>query len=184
MAYLSYAEDFQGVADAFLRDADRYGPLLRFIEDVMTRDSELTKAEREMLAMRVSRLNHCEFCVGAHRWTLAAMDIDLGLIGRLENGDDDAPLTPKMRALLRFADKLTESPGDMAQGDVNALLKAGWSEQAVEDATNVIALFAYVNRLVDGMGITGEEPYLQFVGRTLATQGYRPLIQNALKKAS
>ena len=35
MSYLSQAESFQGVADVFLRDPERYAPLLQFIESVM-----------------------------------------------------------------------------------------------------------------------------------------------------
>ena len=53
MPFLDYAKDFQGVADVFLRDPARYGPLLHFIEDVMTRESELSKSDREIIAARV-----------------------------------------------------------------------------------------------------------------------------------
>ncbi len=76
MPNLTYAQDFQGVADVFLRDPTGYGPLLQFIEDVMTRDSELTAAEREMIAAYVSQLNACRFCIGVHHSTLAAMNVD------------------------------------------------------------------------------------------------------------
>ena len=46
MSYLSYSKDFQRVAEVFLRDPDRYAPLLQFIEAVMVGESALTKAER------------------------------------------------------------------------------------------------------------------------------------------
>ena len=81
MSHFSYSEDFQGVADVFLRDPHRYAPLLQFIENVMTGPSDLTKAEREMIAAHVSKLNACNFCLGAHKWTLAAMDVDRYLPG-------------------------------------------------------------------------------------------------------
>ncbi len=184
MPYLSHAKNFKGVADVFLRDPALYAPLLQFIEGVMTRPSELSKAEREMIAAHVSKRNGCDFCLGAHRWTLAAMEIGWATIEALEDGPDGDGIDARLRAMLRFADKLTATPERMGQKDVDALLAAGWSEQAVEDAINVIALFNYVNRLVDAIGIEGEESYFRQIGKALASQGYAPLIDNALKRAS
>ena len=177
MAYLSYTKGFRGVADVFLRDPDLYAPLLQFIERVMTRDSELTKAEREMIAAHVSKRNGCDFC-------LAAMEIGWATIEALETGPDGEGISDRLRAMLRFADKLTKTPDRMGQSDVNALLAAGWSEQAVEDAINVVSLFNYVNRLVDAVGIKGDEAYFRQIGTALADKGYGPLIDTALKRAS
>ena len=184
MSYLSYSRDFQGVADVFLRDPARYAPLLQFIESVMVGDSDLTKAEREMIAAHVSKLNGCDFCLGAHKWTLAALDIDRHTIEAVEAGPDSEGLDERLRSLLRFATKLTQSPEAIGQADIDGLREAGWSEQSVEDTINVVALFNYVNRLVDAFGIQGNERYFKQVGQTLAKQGYEPLIRSALKKAS
>ena len=189
MAHLTYTKGFRGVADVFLRDPDLYAPLLQFIERVMTRDSELTKAEREMIAAHVSKRNGCDFCLGAHRWTLAAMEIGWATIEALDDGPDGDGIDGKgidgrLRAMLRFADKLTKTPERMGQSDVDALLAAGWSEQAVEDAINVVALFNYVNRLVDAVGIKGDDAYFRQIGTALASKGYGPLIDAALKRAS
>lgn len=184
MAYLSYTDGFRGVADVFLRDPDLYLPLLQFIDGVMTRRSELTPAEREMIAAHVSKQNGCGFCLRAHRWTLSAMEIGWSTIEALDDGPDGEGLDDRLRAMLRFADKLTETPGRMSQADVDALVAAGWSEQAVEDAINVIALFNYVNRLVDAVGIESDEDYFRQIGKALAAQGYLPLIQAARKRAS
>ncbi len=41
-----------------------------------------------------------------------------------------------------------------------------------------------MNRLVDALGIKGNEAYFKQVGTALAKQGYAPLIKSALKKAS
>ena len=184
MSHLSHSKNFKGVADVFLRDPDRYGPLLQFIEAVMVKESDLTKAEREMIASHVSKLNGCDFCLGAHKWTLAAMDIDLRLIEAAEAGPDADAIDDKLRPILRFAAKLTKTPHEVGQADIDVLKAAGWSDQAIEDATNVTALFNYVNRLVDAFGIKGEEPYFKQIGAALAMQGYAPLIDRALRKAS
>ena len=72
----------------------------------------------------------------------------------------------------------------MRQSDVDAVTSAGWSEQAVEDAINVAALFNYVNRLVDAFGIEGNDAYFKHVGQMLAGKGYAPLVKSVLDKAS
>lgn len=184
MSHLSYSKDFKGVADVFLRDPARYAPLLQFIEAVMVGPSDLSKAEREMIAAHVSKLNGCDFCLGAHKWTLAAMDIDLRLIEAVEAGPDADGVDEKLRPVLRFAGKLTRTPEDIGQSDIDTLRTAGWSDQAIEDAINVVSLFNYVNRLVDAFGIKGTDSYFKQIGAALAMQGYAPLIQSALKKAS
>ena len=184
MAYLSYTKDMPGVADVFLRDPELYAPLLQFIEGVMTRPSELTKAEREMIAAHVSHRNGCDFCVGAHRWTLAAMDIDWTVIDALKEGAESADLTPRLRAMLRFAETLTAEPARMGQADIDAVTAAGWSEQAVEDAINVVALFNYVNRLVVALGLENDDAYFRRIGRALANQGYAPLLDKARPRAN
>lgn len=179
MAYLSYTKGLPGVADVFLRDASLYKPLLQFIEGVMTRPSDLSKPEREILAEHVSRINGCDFCVGAHRWTLSAMGVDWTTIDALADGERSTHLTDKIRVLLGFAEKLTRTPDKMGESDIKPLIDAGWGEQAIEDAINVISLFNYVNRLVDALGIENGEDYFRMVGKTLAKSGYAPLLANA-----
>lgn len=184
MPYLSYTKSFKGLADAFVRDPGLYTPLLQFIEAVMTRKSDLSKAEREMIAAFVSHRNACGFCYGAHRWTLAAMGYDWATIESLNDGEAGELLDDRLRAMLGFAEKLTDGRGGVGQSDIDLLLAAGWSEQAVEDAVNVISLFNYVNRLVSGLGIEATDDYFRLIGKTLASKGYAPLIEAALKQAS
>jgi len=184
MAHLSYSKDFQGVVDVFLRDPARYAPLLQFIETVMAGESELSKSDREMIAAHVSKLNGCDFCLGAHKWTLAAMDIGPAIIEAIEDGPDASEVDDRLRPVLRFATKLTEAPEQIEQSDIDTLRAAGWSDQSIEDIINVTALFNYVNRLVDAFGIKGDETYFKQIGRALATQGYGPLVAKAKRRAA
>ena len=55
--------------------------------------------------------------------------------------------------MLEFATKLTQTPGAMVEGDVEALRAVGLSDTAIHDVTQVVALFNYYNRLADGLGI-------------------------------
>ncbi|HBM87406.1 MAG: peroxidase-related enzyme [Parvibaculaceae bacterium] len=184
MSYLEQTKDFKGVADVFMRDPDLYGPLLQFIEAVMTRQSALTVAEREVIASYVSHINGCDFCVGVHHATLKSLKTDENVLGQLTDGPRSSAIDDRLKAVLTFAEKLTQDPHEVAPADITQLRSAGWDDQAIEDAINVVSLFAYVNRLVDATGVKGSPDYFAYVGDMLATQGYAPLIKMAARKAS
>ena len=61
-----------------------------------------------------------------------------------------------MRALCDFAVAVTKSPAGVGQDDVDALRAAGWSDEGVHDAIQVIAFFNYINRVADAVGIEPE----------------------------
>ncbi len=183
MPHLTYAKDFQGVADVFLRSPAIYKPLLEFIENVMVGPSDLSKPEREILAAHVSSLNGCDFCLGAHRATLAAMDTGAEVIDSLEHGSKMEGVSDQLRAILDFATKLTRDPGGIGKADIDALITEGIAEQTIEDAINVISLFNYVNRLVDSFGVEGGPSYFEYVGTALANHGYTPLLESSETKA-
>lgn len=56
-------------------------------------------------------------------------------------------LDPKTRALLEYAEKLTEAPGLLMDEDVDAMRTAGWDERAIWEATALIALFNLTGRM-------------------------------------
>jgi len=55
--------------------------------------------------------------------------------------------------MLEYAVKLTHRPGEMNAGDVEALRSAGFSDRDVLDICEVVAYYAYVNRIADGLGV-------------------------------
>ncbi len=61
--------------------------------------------------------------------------------------------------MLTYAVKLTRTPGDVVEADVNALRDAGFSDRDVLDICEVIAYYAYANRIADGLGIDIEDWY-------------------------
>ena len=68
-----------------------------------------------------------------------------------------APLAAVDRALVAFAEKLTRSPGRVAEADLDVLRGHGLDDRALHDAVQVIALFNYYNRVADGLGVTLED---------------------------
>ncbi len=67
-----------------------------------------------------------------------------------------ADLPPNQRALCDYAVKLTLTPGEMSESDVEQLRDSGWSDEQVHIATQVISYFNYINRVADGLGVDNE----------------------------
>lgn len=67
-----------------------------------------------------------------------------------------AELSAADRAMLDFAVKLTREPHGMTREDVEILRQAGFSDTAIHDVVQIAGLFAYYNRIADGLGIEGE----------------------------
>jgi uncharacterized peroxidase-related enzyme len=61
------------------------------------------------------------------------------------------------RALLAYADKLTLTPAAIAADDVRRLRAAGFDDRAIHDACAIVAYFAFVNRIADGLGVDLED---------------------------
>jgi uncharacterized peroxidase-related enzyme len=66
-------------------------------------------------------------------------------------------LTPADRAILDYAQKLTLSPKDVVEADVEALRVQGFDDRAIHDICAVTAYFAFVNRMADGLGLELED---------------------------
>ena len=80
------------------------------------------------------------------------------MIRQLSGSDPlSARLDPQDRELLRFALQLTEQPGSVEKSDIEELRRVGLDDRAIHDACQVVAYFAYVNRVADGLGVELEE---------------------------
>lgn len=138
--------------------------------------SPLSPGERELIAAYVSALNACRYCHGVHAETARRFGIDPELLERLVEDPDAAPVPARMRPLLALARQLTLSPAAVRRHHVDAALAAGWDEISVHHAIHVIALFNYMNRLVEGHGIVGDSTIWEERGRQLHEGGYAPLL--------
>ena len=62
-------------------------------------------------------------------------------------------MTAPDRALVGYAERLTLSPGSISAADVEPLRAAGFADRAIHDACAIVAYFAFVNRIADGLGV-------------------------------
>lgn len=131
--------------------------LLEYHDALLRGPSPLSVAEREMIAAYVSALNACDYCLGAHRIIAELHGLEPALLERLAADPAAGGAPPKLRPLLAYARKLTQSPARMTDADAQAVYDAGWDEQALFDAVAVTALFNMMNRLVEGCGVVTDD---------------------------
>lgn len=81
---------------------------------------------------------------------------DKKLVEEVVSDYTSATISPKERALLNFAVKLTREPWASAEADIAAPRTAGWSDGAILDLTQIVAYFNFVNRLAHGLGVALE----------------------------
>ncbi|WP_410672033.1 carboxymuconolactone decarboxylase family protein [Amycolatopsis sp. cmx-4-68] len=152
-------------------------PLLDLHEQVMRADSPLTPGERELIAAYVSGVNSCDYCHGIHTVTAEAFGVPEGLLAAAVRDLDSAPVDEKIRPVLAYVGKLTRTPSRMTEADAEAVFAAGWDERALHDAILVCALFNFMNRMVEGVGLRADEAYATPSGLRLHEVGYAGLAQ-------
>lgn len=113
---------------------------------------------QETISSYVSILNNCDYSLANH-WanarhligdTKKADAIEEALHGKSpESVFEGAEL-----ALLKYAEKLTITPADMQQADVEALKSNGLDDGQILEANQIVGYFNYVNRLLNGLGVT------------------------------
>lgn len=141
------------LADVFRRFPAAVRPLLELNDVVMRGESELSLAQRELIAAYVSSLNACRFCLDAHVVFARAHGIPEPLVAAMLEDLDSAGVDDRLRPILQYVRKLTLSPSRMVEADARAVHDAGWSEEALFDAVQVCAVFNLMNRIVEGTGV-------------------------------
>lgn len=131
-----------------------------------------------MIAAYVSALNGCDFCYGSHQAIATDLNVDPKLLEAILADIATAPIEEGLRPVFALVHKVTLNPSKITQADVDAMLEAGWDEQAIEDALGVCALFNFMNRLVDGYGLElPNKDQLAGMAKGINTQGYDAFVQ-------
>jgi uncharacterized peroxidase-related enzyme len=154
-------------------------PLGELTEAAMRGPSPFTQGERELIAAYVSGLNACNYCHTTHVAVAAACGVEPDLVKALVADIESAPIEARMKPVLRYARKLTQSPARMTAAGAAAVYDAGWNDDALYSTVLVTALFNFYNRLADGVGLSLPEGYPAEAGKRLATQGYDVFAQMA-----
>jgi uncharacterized peroxidase-related enzyme len=107
-----------------------------------------------MIATVTGVANGSRFGGPAHARQLAQLTGDEAFAQSILRDYKQAQITDKERALLDYVWKLSRSPGEMAQADIEALRAAGWTDPQIVATVHVTAFFAYMNRVAEAFGLT------------------------------
>jgi len=127
--------------------------------DLMLGDSGLSKLEREMIAVAVSSINQCYYCLTAHGAAVRQLSGDPAFGEMMAMNWRAAALSPRQRAMLEFAVKLTETPAKMVEEDRQALRAVGFSDRDIWDIAATVAFFNMSNRLAAGIDMRPNAEY-------------------------
>jgi len=114
---------------------------------LMLRESGLTKAEKEMIVVATSGVNHCLYCVVAHGAILRIYAKNPQIADQIAVDHRKADLSPRQGAMLDFAVKLARAPETLNQTDHQKLRDQGFSEEDIWDIGGITAFFALSNRM-------------------------------------
>src|SRR5512136_234227 len=109
------------VLAAYAFDEKKLRAFIGFYNDLMLEDSALSKLEREMIAVVVSSANRCYYCQVAHGQAVRELSGDPALGELLVMNYRAAQLSPRQRAMLDFAHKMTVTPDTIVEADRSAL---------------------------------------------------------------
>ena len=123
--------------------------------------NEIPKWFLEAIGVWVSHLNGCDYCIQHHFAGMKRLMADDARSDALRaaiaaNDIPAMPLDAGEQAAMRYAERLTQSPAEMVQIDVEALRMAGWSDGEILEINQVTAYFCYANRTVLGLGCSTE----------------------------
>lgn len=149
-----------------LRPSTMTGHVTLYRACLHDKDNTIPMWLQEVIASYVSTLNACPYSYANH-WANArhliadddrADHVEAALLSRRpEDAFEGAEL-----ALLRYAGKLTLEPGRMRESDVQALKGAGVQDAEILEANQIIGYFNYVNRLLNGLGVSTDGDVVGF----------------------
>ncbi len=152
MPFFKSLPENAGPPNVFARYPELYRLWSEMSQILMNGPSPLTQGERELILAYAAGVAGCTFVTTAHREVAYAWGIQEGLVERLVDDLDTAPIGAKLKPLLAYVRKLALAPTSLTQADADTVFAAGWNEDALHDAIAVTARMSFMRCLVEGHG--------------------------------
>lgn len=147
------------VLRAYAVDIDGLNAFSGLYNHLMLGASGLSKLEREMIAVVVSAINRCYYCLTAHGAAVRQLSGDPQLGEMLVMNYRVAPLDPRQRAMLDFAEKMTKASHEITEDDRQKLRSVGFSEKDIWDIANVAGFYNMSNRVASATDMRPNDDY-------------------------
>ena len=138
---------------------DEFRAFFAYHDALMDKDGGLSKAEREMIVVATSSANQCQYCVIAHGAILRIRAKNPLIADQIAVNYRKADITPRQRAMLDFAMKVSLEAGKVSEQDFVELAGHGFSNDDIWDITAIAAFFALSNRMAN---VTAMRPNDEF----------------------
>ncbi len=143
----------------FAHRPDEFRAFFAYHDALMNKAEGLTKAEREMIVVATSNANQCQYCVVAHGAILRVRAKNPLIADQVAVNYRKADITPRQKAMLDFAMKVSARAYEVGDEDVAALQEHGFSEDDIWDIAAIAAFFGMSNRLAN---VTSMRPNDEF----------------------
>ena len=128
---------------------DEFRAFFAYHDALMEKEGGLTKGEREMIVVATSGVNQCIYCVVAHGAIVRIREKNPILADQLATNYRKADITPKQKAMLDFAVKVTLNSAEINDADYEKMRKQGFSNDEIWDTGAISAFFALSNRMAN-----------------------------------
>ena len=161
--YFSICQDKLGMVPNVLQahafSIEKLNAFTGLYNQLMLADSGLSKLEREMIAVVVSSINRCFYCLTAHGAAVRELSGDPILGEQLVMNYRTAELTPRLRAMLDFAALLTSASHTVEEQHRQSLRDVGFTDRDIWDIINVTGFFNMTNRVASGTAMVPNDEY-------------------------
>ncbi|MGB0844182.1 MAG: peroxidase-related enzyme [Alphaproteobacteria bacterium] len=147
------------VLQAYAFDINKLNAFSAMYNDLMLGDSGLSKLEREMIAVVVSAVNRCFYCLASHGQAVRELSGNPVLGEMLVMNYRVAPLDARQRAMLDFAVLMTESSAKIEEADRQKLRDVGFDDRDIWDIVSVAGFYNMSNRMASA---TAMEPNVEY----------------------
>ena len=124
------------------RRPDEFRAFFAYHDALMAKDGGLTKGEREMIVVATSAANQCLYCVVAHGAILRIRARNALIADQIAGNYRKADISPRQRAMLDFALKVSQHSHSVEEADSTALREQGFSDDDIWDIAAIAAFFA------------------------------------------
>ena len=138
---------------------DEFRAFFAYHDALMEKDGGLTKAEREMIVVATSSINQCHYCVVAHGAILRIRAKNPLLADQVAINYRKADLTPRQKAMLNFAVKVSTAAHTLSDDHFAVLRQHAFSDEDIWDIAAISAFFSLSNRMAN---VTSMRPNDEF----------------------
>ena len=149
------------VLSALTHRPDEFRAFLAYSGALMEKQSGLTPADKEMLIIAHSNHNGCSYCVASHGAALRLATGDPTIADKVAVNYREADITPRQKAMIDFAMKVTTDSHAIEQADFDTLKDHGFSDEDIWDIAAITAFFNLSNRMMNFLAVRPDDEFYQ-----------------------